>query len=105
MGRRTEHNIVGVPLKSGQLATMVAKRTKISLEMPPYSIRNAFLEHAVVVLVYKFNEKSTASVNVSRPLKCHSNHFGSHIHIQCYTLQKQMGNSNPFFGSKYLQLR
>ena len=39
-----------------------------------YSTRKAFLEGAVVELVYKFNEKSTAKV--SRPLKCHSNFLG-----------------------------
>ena len=42
----------------------------------------AFLGCAVVELVYKFNEKSTASVGngEDRPLMCHSNFLGgSHI--------------------------
>ena len=38
------------------------------------SMRIAFLECAVVELVYKFDETSTANVEkVSRPLRCHSN--------------------------------
>ena len=35
-----------------------------------YSTRKAFLERAVVVLVYKFDEKSIVFEKVSRTLKC-----------------------------------
>ena len=40
-------------------------------------MRKAFLERAVVYVVYKFNEKSTARVfeKVSQLLKCRSNFF------------------------------
>ena len=42
-----------------------------------YLLLNLILEHAVVDVVYKFDEKSTASIwKVSRPLKCHSNFLG-----------------------------
>ena len=40
----------------------------------------------MVDLVYKFNEKSTASVEkVSRPLKCHSNFLGGHTYTYTFT--------------------
>ena len=36
-------------------------------------------------VVYKFNEKSTGVFEkVSRPLKCHSNFLGGHIHVYIY---------------------
>ena len=41
----------------------------------------AFLESAVVELVYKFDEKSTVFEKVSQLLKCHSNFMGDPIHI------------------------
>ena len=46
------------------------------MEILVYSMKKAFLERAVVELVYKFDEKSTQVFEkVRRLLKCHSNFF------------------------------
>ena len=60
-------------------------------------MRKAFLERAVVELVYKFDEKSTASVEkVSRPLKCHLNFLGViYTHTHMYINGHQLRSHNP----------
>ena len=53
----------------------------------------AFLEDAVVELVYKFNDEKSANSTrslprvfekVSQQLNCHSNFFGGHMYIYTY---------------------
>ena len=48
-------------------------------------MRKAFLERAVVDLVYKFDEKSTTSVCKGESIaKVPFKHFWGHIHIQIH---------------------
>ena len=59
-----------------------------------YSMRKAFQEHAVVKLVYKFDEKSYREMfkKVSRSLKYYSNFFLVYKHIYVYTCDRLSEN-------------
>ena len=51
-----------------------------------YSMRKAFLEDAMVEVVYKFDGSLLLVFEkVSRPLNCHSTFLGGHIHIYKHT--------------------
>ena len=69
-------------------------------------MRKAFLERALVELVYKFNEKSTAmfeKVHVIRSLKCHSNFLGGHTHTYIYILNGHQPRSHNSCSRMHVQ--
>ena len=70
-----------------------------------YSTRRAFLERAVVELVYKFDEKSYCVCLVSRSLKYDSNFFlSTNIHY-VYTIIYYMDTTTDHFTPLALRVR
>ena len=58
-----------------------------------YSTRKAFLELALVKLVYKFDEKSTASVRKGESTTMIFKRFGGHIHVLIIYIYKMDTNT------------